>query len=107
MAAGPYSADTLWFADTANLIVDPHDDVFLVFHKLSGDTHILNFLSAGVLETLKVGGPANFSVIATRVWEFLDLDEEDCPVKLIEDTVLQLDDVGVLYPVEKVGQGID
>ncbi len=103
MAAGPYSAATLWLADAENLIVDPHDDVFLVFHKLSGDTHILNFLSAGILEVLKNKGPANFVTIANWVWKFLDIDENDCPIKLIEDTVLQLDDVGVLYPAQKTG----
>ncbi len=98
MAAGPYSAETLWVADSANLIINSHDDVFLVYHKRSGDTHILNFLSAGILEVLKAGGPANFNDIASRVWSFLELDEADCPVHLIQDTTLQLDDVGVVFP---------
>lgn len=99
MAAGPFSADTLWTVDSAHMIVDPHDDVFLVFHKLSGDTHILNFLSAGVIDVLKDGGPANFQTIAERIWVHLALEETDCPVELVKDTALQLDDVGLIYPV--------
>lgn len=98
MAAGPYSADTLWVADAANLIVDAHDDVFVVFHKQSGDTHILNFLSAGIVEVLRDEGAANFATIAERAWKLLEIDEIDCPIDLIKNTTLQLDDVGIVYP---------
>lgn len=98
MAAGPFSDDTLWTVDPSHTIVDPHDDVFLVFHKLSGDTHILNFLSAGIIEVLKDDDPANFQAIAERTWQLLELDESDCPLDLIKTTVLQLDDVGLVFP---------
>jgi len=98
MAAGPFSSETLWVADVANYTINPHDDVFLIFHKLSGDTHILNFLSAGILEVLKNNGAANFQTIAEWVWAFLDLTVEECPLDLVEKTILQLDDVALVLP---------
>lgn len=99
MAAGPYSDKTIWRVDPSIMIVDPREDVFLVFHRLSGDTHILNFLSAGILETLEQNGQANFQTIAERIWEGMELSAEECPFELIERTTLELDDVGLVFPV--------
>lgn len=102
MAAGPYSDETVWTVDPTKLIIDMREDVFLVFHRESGDTHILNFLSAGIYEVLETDGPANFSAITSRVREKMELMPEDCPHSLIVKTVLELDDVAIVHPVHQV-----
>lgn len=102
MAAGPYSADTLWVARAAHLIVEPHEDVSVVFHKLSGDTHILNFLSAAIVELLEEE-PGTFAEVTGRVLTYLELDADDCPPSLVESTMLQLDDTGLIAPQNLAG----
>lgn len=101
MAAGPYSAATLWTVNKDNMIVEEQEDVQLVFHRQSGDTHILNFLSAGVVEVLEQGGPATFQTIADTVRDKFELDVGECPLSLIKATVLELDDVALVYPQEE------
>lgn len=99
MAAGPYSAQTQWVANAAHLIMEPHEDVLVVFHRGSGDTHILNFLSAAIVELLIEKG-GTFSDVNSRVLAHLELDAEDCPPELVESTILQLDDTGLICPQE-------
>ena len=101
MAAGPYSDETVWTVDPTKLIIDMREDVFLVFHRDSGDTHILNFLSAGIYEVLESDGPANFEAIAARIWGKMELTPEDCPQDLIVKTILELDDVAIVYPLHQ------
>ena len=97
MAAGPFSSDTIWAANAAHLVMEPHDDVLVVFHRGSGDTHILNFLSAAIVERL-IEKAGTFEDVNSHVLNYLELDAEDCPPELVESTMLQLDDTGLICP---------
>lgn len=99
MAAGPYSDETLWTADITRLVIRAMEDVNLVFDTLSGDTHALNFLSAAVIQVLS-DGEETFASAAPKVLETIGMEEGDCPKGLIKDTILQLDDAGLVMPAE-------
>ncbi|MFC3051186.1 HPr-rel-A system PqqD family peptide chaperone [Kordiimonas pumila] len=98
MAAGPVDSSFLWVADAAHISNRQFEDVFLVFNKLSGDTHILNFLSAAILDFLS-DEKMQVADLAARIWLELELDQEDCPVSLIETTLAELDTTGLVTPV--------
>jgi len=97
MPAGPYSEKTRWSADKDGLIVRPMEDVLLVFHKLSGDTHILNFLSAAIVDVLSQGSET-FASAEPKILRHTSLTAEDCPPRLIKETILLLDDIGLVRP---------
>ena len=97
MPAGPYTEQTLWVANKDQITLHTLDDVTVAFHKISGDTHILNFLSLAIIKTLSVNDES-FSSAAPKIWQDIQVGEQDCPIQLIKDTFLQLDDVGLITP---------
>lgn len=97
MVAGPVPSSCLWCATSHKTSVQKYEDVYLVFHKASGDTHLLNFLSYAVFELLADQSLSVDDILA-RVRNTLQLTEEDCPHSLIVATLEQLDDVGLVYP---------
>jgi len=97
MPAGPYSEDMLWAANKDDFTLRPMEDVLLVFHKMSGDTHILNFLSAAVIHVLSQEAET-FASAESKILAHVDLTPEDCPPGLIKKTILELDDVGLVGP---------
>ena len=101
MSAGPYSDDTVWVTDNQRMILHALDDVIVAFHKISGDTHILNFLSAAVIKTVAASGET-FSSAAPKILAEIQMKAEDCPRQLIIDTFLQLDEVGLIAPKRDV-----
>ena len=100
MPAGPFSAETVWSTNLDNLILQPLEDVTVVFHKVSGDTHILNFLSAATVKVLSIGGET-FASAAPKILKEIQMSPEDCPDGLIQETILQLDDAGVVAPIKR------
>jgi len=100
MPAGPFSEETIWSTDLDNLILQPLGDVTVVFHKVSGDTHILNFLSVAAAKVLSTGGET-FASAAPKILKEIQMSTEDCPDGLIKETILQLDDAGVVAPVKR------
>ena len=99
MAAGPFSDSTLWIANTDQVVLRNLEDVTLAFHKASGDTHILNFLSAAIIKVL-AEQPETVASVAPKVIAEIGVDKSDCPPGLIKQTLLQLDDVGLVAPQE-------
>jgi len=97
MSAGPYSDDTVWITDNQSMILHALDDVIVAFHKISGDTHILNFLSVAVIKTVAAGGET-FSSATPKILSEIQMTADDCPEQLIVDTFLQLDEVGLIAP---------
>jgi len=97
MSAGPYSEETLWTADINQMILQPFEDVTIAFHKISGDTHILNFLSAATIKVL-AAGDETFTSASSKILDEIHITAADCPEGLIADTILQLDDVGLVNP---------
>ncbi len=99
MPVGPYSAETVWFADSSDIIVRQFEDVYLAFSKKSGETHLLNFLTAAIVKAV-INEAGSFTVLYERVLSDLQLDTDDCPFELMQSSILQLDDVGLLMPVQ-------
>ena len=97
MPAGPYSEHTVWVACKDELITRSMEDVLFVFHTLSGDTHILNFLSAAIVDVLSAGGET-FASAEQKIISKMSLAPEDCPPGLIKKTILELDDTGLVRP---------
>lgn len=97
MPAGPYTDQTLWTANQDQILLRTLDDVTVAYHKVSGDTHILNFLSLAILETLSVQDET-FASAAPQIWKAIQVGEQDCSIELIKGTFLQLDDVGLISP---------
>jgi len=97
MPAGPYSDDTQWCADPDKIILETLEDVTVAFHKVSGDTHILNFMSAAVVAVLSEG-PETFASATPKILNYIQLDEADCPDGIIKETILQLDEVDLIAP---------
>lgn len=97
MSAGPFTDDTVWRADLDNLILCPFGDVTLAFHRLSGDTHVLNFLSEAVLKVLSNGEETLVSIVP-KVIEEIQVPADECPNGVIEQTLLQLDEIGLVAP---------
>lgn len=97
MPAGPYTDQTLWTANRSQLILRSLDEVTVAFHKVSGDTHILNFLSLSILRTLSEHDES-FASAAPKIWQKIQVGEQDCPIQLIRTTFLELDDAGLIAP---------
>ncbi len=101
MLAGPSQQDTVWCADKACCVIEPHEEAWYVYHTLSGETHLLNFLSYEVLKLL-FDTPLDAEAIAEHVRIGLDFDIEDCPLSLIRQTIQELDIAGFIRPSDKV-----
>ncbi|UTW54142.1 HPr-rel-A system PqqD family peptide chaperone [Kordiimonas sp. SCSIO 12610] len=99
MLAGPGNQNTVWTADKSCCLVRPYDETWYVYHRVSGETHILNFLSYEIFEIL-CDTPLKSSELAQTVWRALDLTEEDCPLSLIDHTLNDMDNVGLISPLD-------
>ena len=99
MAVGPYTSETIWLAEPDDFIIRQFEDIYFVFCKSAGTTHLLNFLTASIVKNA-VEKPGDFVDLYARVLKDLELDEEDCPLELLESSVVQLDEVGLLRPQE-------
>jgi len=97
MAAGPYSERTVWAANKEDTLLQSLDDVTVAFHKTSGDTHILNFLSTAIINVLTEGAET-FSSARPKILSKIQMSSEDCSDAIIVATFLELDDVGLISP---------
>ena len=100
MSAGPFSHGMVWRVCAEDLIFTKLGDVDSVFNRASGDTHILNFLSKALLDCL-IQTPMNVTELEPAVLKEIEMGTEDCPFSLIEATLQQLDDIGLVVLNEK------
>lgn len=87
-----------WTADPESWLSEEFDDTHLVFFKPSAETHFLNFLSFGALESLG-SSPFTIQLLWTHLKSKFSLSEEDLPLSLVEKVVQQLDDAGLITAV--------
>lgn len=99
MSAGPFSHDMVWHVCADNLLFSALGDVEAVFDRRSGDTHILNFLSKALLDCL-ARSPMTVLELELSVLAEIEMTSEDCPFSLIEATLVQLDELGLVQFVE-------
>ncbi len=97
LSSGPYSNDIVWNADLLKLRIEEFGDSCLVFDKVSGDTHILNFLTISLVRYLSKT-PSNLNDLYGPVLNSLELSKEDCSIGLMEDSLKHLDNIGLIQP---------
>ncbi len=73
------------------------DDSVVLHHALSSDTHILNFLSAEILDACQTRA-CSITELANLARERLGVSEKECPTGLIERCVADLDEAGLIWP---------
>lgn len=101
MAAGPISKDMKWRSDSDNFVVIEYDDTYLVYVRSSGETHFLNFLTFGTLQEV-VNVPKRFDQLVHDLRIRFDFSEEELTESLVEIAISELDDTGLILPVEDV-----
>lgn len=95
MASDAHDTSQLWTSDSTQYLAVEYDDTHLVYFKPSGDTHFLNFLSYGMVDTLSTGPlsePEIFQAMLTR----FSLSAQELPKDLITTTLDELDQAGLV-----------
>lgn len=82
-------------ASNADLLWHVWDDETVVYHRRSGDTHILNPLSAVVLEFLDQRA-ATCSQIVEHVADYFELKADDELLQKMEECLSRFDQVGLI-----------
>ena len=85
-------------ADQASYKVQEIDDVFIVFNRLSGKTHFLNFFSHEILVLLSEE-PQSEAAIGALALERLGLTDDDCPEGMAVRAVSELEACGLVYEI--------
>ncbi len=89
--------DTVWCLPTgAELLWQTWDDEVIVFNTASGQTHLLDALSAAVLEEIE-NRPGDVDRLALRLAERFELDTEALPRRLGE-VCKHFDELGLVEP---------
>ncbi len=97
----PMPADTQRFAvpDPDQLRWRRWDEETIVYHVPSGETHLLNELSAAALESLS-HRPASADELAKRLAEALDLEVDATLRDQLAQLLEQFDERGLIEPVD-------
>ena len=97
--SGSTSSGVIWVSDKDLWLSEEFDDTHLVFFRPSEETHFLNFLSFGALFSLSLQ-QASVGELQRRLQEQFSLQEEDLPLSLVENVIHELDEAGLIGPVE-------
>lgn len=73
------------------------EESFLVYHTGSGDTHLLNRVTAEVLRQLE-RADADVGELAHRVAQSFEVEADDEFVQQIEQLLAHLDELGLVDP---------
>lgn len=69
----------------------------MLYHRASGDTHLLNPLAAQILHVI-IEAPGDAATIAARVAHRLDLQCDDDLIRPIRQTLADFDERGLIEP---------
>ena len=95
-AAGPVDITDVWSADPNGYVATSFDeDAHIIFTKLSGETHILNFFTYAMLQQLCFNS-MNFNQLWAHMREYFDLSEDECGGALICNALNSLDEAGLI-----------
>jgi len=72
------------------------DDLIVVYHKSSGDTHLLEPLAAVILEMVE-SAPCTSAMLATELDDVFQDEDQKVALEVIETTLIQLRGVGLVY----------
>ncbi len=97
MTAGPVSDTQKWRSSRDSYIVHEYDDTFLLYFKPSGESHFLNFLSYGVVDTVS-DQALTLQELQSELCSRFDFSETELPLDLIRKTISDLDDAALIEP---------
>ena len=84
-----------WKAGPSDLIWRSWDrDEFVVYHVASGDTHLINEVTARVLETLQAS-PLSFEELTRRVAHALQVEVDESFEASLAKLLVYLDEIGL------------
>lgn len=84
-----------WKAGASDLIWRSWDhDEFVVYHVASGDTHLINEVTARVLETLQTN-PQSFEELTGRVAGALQIEADESFEASLAKLLAHLDEIGL------------
>jgi PqqD family protein of HPr-rel-A system len=75
------------------------DDEFVVYHVESGDTHLLNSVSAEALRSLEQA-PADADELTGRVSQRLEIEPTDTLKSQLRQLLAEFDQLGLIEPVD-------
>lgn len=75
------------------------DGDVVVFNPLSGYTHVLDVV-AGQILTLLISDPRPGSAVRRAVAAFLEVPDDDRIAATVHDTLIRLEDTGLVEPVD-------
>jgi PqqD family protein of HPr-rel-A system len=101
MSAGPIAVETSWHASADYIVFQNVGEIVAAFNRRSGDTHILNFLSKAIVDCL-CREPATATALMSAVLAEIGMEAADMPEGLLEKTLLELDDIGLIEPIREV-----
>jgi PqqD family protein of HPr-rel-A system len=97
MLAGPANESTLWTSKPEVYHIEPHEEAWYAYHYLSGETHLLNFLSFEILLVLQEN-TVRIDDLSQVIRDRLGFVASECPNSLIDQTVKELDSAGLVTP---------
>jgi len=74
------------------------DDETIVYHRASGDCHLLNAVSAEALRSLQQS-PGSVDDVTERVGEALGLPIDEALAQQMQQLLVQFDELGLIEPI--------
>ncbi len=90
--------DAIWIAASKDMLINHFGEVSFAFHRISGDTHMLNFLSRSILDRL-IDTPTPAHEIVDKTPEHVGLTWNDCPLPVVLKTFKELSDTGLIKEI--------
>ncbi len=100
MASGPIKQNWLWRANHSQYVYQQFGDIYYLYSRLSGDTHVLNSVSIAMIGLLEKKAHTLPS-LAKAFRKELEVSADECPDGVVLRLLRELDDVGL---IERVGE---
>jgi PqqD family protein of HPr-rel-A system len=95
----PHRKATFRIFQNSKLFWRVWDDEFIIFHPLSGDTHLLDYFSAEVLKSIE-DAPAECAEIAAFISRKFEIDLDEKLVDRIEELLSKFSKLNLIEPVQ-------
>jgi len=92
-------SEWLWCADRSHFVIHEMGEVSYVYSARSGNTHVFNLVSLAILEFF-CEEPRTVSALVDAFPALMGLAREECPTGVIRRMFKELDEAGLVCPVE-------
>lgn len=101
MVVAPTIIEKRWTSDSSQYLAIEYDDTYLIYFKPSGETHFLNFLSFGVVDSVSKASLSGAELLERLRVEF-SLTPDELPETLVVSTIEELDRAGLITVMETI-----